>query len=127
MGFFSFKTTDTGDSISNRHSSLGTFPTVMVDNKGNAYYQQSYDGYGVFGGKDIFVLIAEMNGFEWNEEVDPDSEFKRMRDIGIDLYYEGSSRVIHPNIFGSGPQGNNITWEWKDVPLLPCEYQGYFY
>lgn len=122
MGFFSFKTTDSGRSISNRHSSLGAFPVVMVDNKGKEYYEQNYGGHGIFGGKDIFILTAEMNGYKWDKEVDPDMDFGRMRDIGIDLICSApSSHVIHPNIFEGEPQ------EWKDVPLLPCEYQGYFY
>ena len=72
MGFFSFKTTDTGRSISNRHSHKGTFPVVIVDNKGNIYRENNYGGYGIFGGKDIFILTAEMNGYKWNEEADPD-------------------------------------------------------
>jgi hypothetical protein len=122
MGFFSFKTTDTGRSISNRHSHLRTFPVTLVDNKGNIYRENNYEGYGIFGGKDIFILIAEMNGYKWNEEVDPDFEIRRMRDLGIDLYHSAdSSHVIHPNIFEGEPQA------WNDVPLLPCEYQGYFY
>lgn len=34
----------------------------MVDDKGNVYTEDCYGGYGVFGGKDYYELLAEMNG-----------------------------------------------------------------
>ena len=57
MGFFSFKTTDTNQSIPNRHSDKDTFTVYMVDIDNNIYTEQNYDGYGVFGGKDFFELL----------------------------------------------------------------------
>ena len=35
MGFFSFKTTDTGESISNKYSERDTFYVTMIDNTGH--------------------------------------------------------------------------------------------
>ena len=34
----------------------------MTDDRGNSYKEQNYEGYGVFGGKDYYVLLDEMNG-----------------------------------------------------------------
>ena len=62
MGFFSFKTTDTGESIPNIYSHRHPIRVVMKDNTGNHWWTEwHYDGYGIFGGKDIYEL-AEMNG-----------------------------------------------------------------
>ena len=64
MGFFSWKTQDTNKSITNVHSETGSFPVYMHDDKGNVYLEMEYDGYGVFGGVDYYVLLAQMNGLE---------------------------------------------------------------
>ena len=34
----------------------------MTDDKGNRWEESNYDGYGVFGGKDYYALLDEMNG-----------------------------------------------------------------
>ena len=40
---------------------------VMCDDKGNKYVEECYEGYGVFGGKDYYELLAEMNGYSVTE------------------------------------------------------------
>lgn len=64
MGFFSWFTSDTEKSIANKYSTRDTFPVHMVTEDGQIFTENDYDGYGVFGGKDIYVLIAEMNGYK---------------------------------------------------------------
>ena len=112
MGFFSFKTTDTGESIPNIYSDRHPIRVVMKDNKGNHWVEEDYDGYGMFGGKDIYELIAEMNGQTTREE-------------GIDLFFsrlEGKTdKILTPNLL------RHEDAEWKDVILEDCNYQGYFY
>jgi len=112
MGFFSFKTTDTGESIPNIYSHRHPIRVVMKDNKGNYWVEEDYDGYGIFGGKDIYELIAEMNG-------------KKTRDEGIDLFFshqEGKiDKILTPNLLRHGEA------EWKDVILEDCDSQGYLY
>jgi hypothetical protein len=82
MGFFSWKTQDTNKSIANTFSCKPTFKVVMKDNKGNEWVEEDYEGYGVFGGKDYYQLLAEMNNAEGlTGDVDND------RLIGIRLSY----------------------------------------
>ena len=68
MGFFSWFTQDTEMSIANIHSSQPTTTVFMLDDKGNKWEESDYDGYGVFGGKDYYELVAEMNGRTTREE-----------------------------------------------------------
>jgi hypothetical protein len=57
MGQFSWIAQDTNRSISN----ITPQPVTMVDNRGNKWKEDRYEGYGVFGGKDFYQLLAEMN------------------------------------------------------------------
>lgn len=82
MGFFSFITSDTNTSIPNIHSGKRIFPVYMATEDGQIFEEKEYDGYGVFGGKDIYVLIAELNNLLPNNT----EEDKRM--AGIDLVYK---------------------------------------
>ena len=61
MGFFSWKKSDDGKSIRNRHAGKAT-PVKMLDDKGNHWLEPNYDGYGVFGGMDYYALVDTMNG-----------------------------------------------------------------
>ena len=68
MGFFSWKTQDTDRSIANTYSNTKTFRVQMIDNKGNVWTETQYDGYGVFGGKDYYELLDQMNGGSGDRE-----------------------------------------------------------
>lgn len=113
MGMFSWKTQDTDRSISNKYSSKPTFRVVMYDNKGNKWVEDHYEGYGVFGGKDYYSLLAEMNG-----EYRDDDDCARAK--GISIAY-GDKPFLAPNLTESED------WVWKDEEPENCEYQGYFY
>ena len=108
MGFFSWKTQDTNRSIPNNYSSKPTFPVTMTDNKGNKWTEDNYEGYGEFGGKDFYELLAEMNDKGSN------------REEGIDLYF-GDEPFISPNLH------ENPNAEWVNRVPDECEHQGYFY
>jgi hypothetical protein len=107
MGFFSWKTQDTDKSIANSYSQRPTFKVHMHDNKGNVWAEDEYEGYGEFGGKDFYELLAEMNGLTTREE-------------GIDLKYSGNP-YLSPNITETDK------WEYVEDEPEDCEYQGYFY
>lgn len=108
MGFFSWKTQDTDRSIANVHSKRMPFTVYMVDNKGNRWREDSYDGYGVFGGKDYYELVDEMNGGSGD------------REAGIKLAFGKGQRVLFPSLTTNG------MWYGGDEPEN-CEAQGFFY
>lgn len=112
MGFFSFRTCDTGKSIPNVHSGKPTFTVYMKDNKGNVWREDEYEGYGEFGGKDFHELMDEMNGGTGD------------RSRGIELYCdpEKNKKALHPKLF----EHEDSKYEDHDDPE-DCEFQGFFY
>lgn len=91
MGYFSWFTQDTGRRIRNGKE----FRIIMTDNKGNQFIENQYEGFGVFGGKDYYELLAEMNGLGSD------------RSAGINLAFQNSPRgnnpeCIHPSLTESG-------------------------
>jgi len=107
MGFFSWMTQDTNQSIPSSYSSRNTFPVMMTDDKGNKWIEDDYKGYGEFGGKDYYELLAEMNG-------------KKTREQGIDIAFSGLPHKS-PNLTES------MSWEWQNEAPESCPDQGYFY
>ena len=107
MGFFSWKTQDTNRSIPSFHSIKKTFIVTMTDNKGHKWTEPFYEGYGMFGGKDYYELVAEMNG-------------KKTREDGIELTF-GGNPYLAPNLT------EDTTWEWRNEIPESCEFQGFFY
>ena len=110
MGYFSWHTQDTKKSIANRYSPMAVFTVYLHDDKGRKWQEDNYEGYGVFGGKDFYELLAEMNGLK------PD------RQIGIDLFFSNDPTDIRvPNLTESS--------EWKHINEMPttCPDQGIFY
>lgn len=107
MGVFSWKTQDTNKSIPNCFSGKQQFTVYMIDNKGNEWKEKEYGGYGEFGGKDFYELLAEMNG-------------KTTRDEGIDLYF-GKKAFLSPNL------NQKPGHKWENRAPVDCEFQGHFY
>ena len=64
MGFFSWLTSDTEKSIANSYSTRETFQVHMITEDGRIFTEPNYEGYGEFGGKDFYVLAAELNGLK---------------------------------------------------------------
>ena len=62
MGFFSWKLSDTGKPIRNRHTDDGPTPCKMIDDQGNEWPEEAYEDYGKFGGMDFYELADKMNG-----------------------------------------------------------------
>ena len=79
MGQFSWFTQDTDKQIGSEPEN--TITVYMYDDKGNRWKEENYEGYGRFGGKDFYDLLAEMNGFT-KDNVDVE-----LREKGIDLYF----------------------------------------
>ena len=127
MGFFSWKTQDTDRSIANNYSNRKTFRVEMIDNKGNVWTEDNYDGYGRFGGKDFYELLAEMNGFQSDKTGDEYTD--EARGFGISLAFSkdnhsgvGTEGVYYPNLIEKADG-----WVYEMAGPDSCEYQGYFY
>ena len=126
MGFFSWKTQDTDESIANNYSNRNTFRVQMIDNKGNVWTESDYEGYGRFGGKDFYELLAEMNGFESDKTGDEYTD--EARGFGINLAFKdnpngiGTKGVLYPNLIEQADG-----WVYNESGPDNCEYQGYFY
>ena len=63
-GQFSWMTQDTDQQIGSQEGN--TIPVYMFDNKGKYWFEREYEGYGVFGGKDYYELLDQMNGGKGN-------------------------------------------------------------
>ena len=82
-GQFSWFTQDTNQQIGSEDEN--TLPFIyMHDNKGNKWLEKNYEGYGEFGGKDYYELLAQMNNVENADRSD-----------GIDLAFSGK-KVLFP-------------------------------
>ena len=91
MGFFSWKCQDTG-----RRIVIGRpMHVVMRDDKNNKYEEECYEGYGEFGGKDYYELLAEMNGVTL---ADCGGDKERLRQKGIDMAFDGHPHGDNPNV-----------------------------
>ena len=102
MGQFSWITQDTEEAIRESYGCDDERLTTayMHDNKGNIWEEKSYEGYGVFGGKDFYQLLAEMNNVNGLT-----GDAKKDRNLGIDLAF-GDKPFISPNLT------RNKEWNW---------------
>lgn len=85
MGFFSWITSDTKKPINNRFSPRPCFTVYLLDDKGNVWREDAYEGYGVFGGKDFYALVDEMNTGDGDRDVGINLEDQAGRTPGIRL------------------------------------------
>ena len=86
-------------------------PTVyLIDNKGNKYKETHYSGDGVFGGKDFYIVVAEMNGIDTSDEYSA-------RVKAIKLCYSGEP-YLSPNLV------TNPNYKWKNKAPRDHEGQG---
>lgn len=94
-GQFSWMTQDTGKQIGSEKEN--TIAVTMFDDKGNKWLERKYDGYGEFGGKDYYELLAQMNGIENADRQDGiDIAFGKKKVKGKTLF---PALVENPNRF----------------------------
>ena len=117
MGCFSWITQNSNRSIVMYGYGTRKYPTrtcYMWDNKGRRWRETKYDGYGEFGGKDYYVLLAEMNN-----EYDPEVTHEKKRLDGIDLTFNiKNSTTLYPNLTDCN------AWIWKNEEPTGCPEQG---
>ena len=115
MGFFSWKTSDTQETIWNEHCGDKCKPVKMLLPDGSVIIEESYEGYGVFGGIDFYEAVSTLNGYA------PD------RGKGISLmdvnYHESAPRrIIAPKLVSIG-----CTKTYAELPdSESCSSQGFF-
>lgn len=115
MGFFSWITSDTKRSISNRYSNRDTFTVYLLCPDGSKIKEDDYEGYGEFGGNDAYALLAR-----WNTPEKCCGEDEKDRIIGI---YLEPGEIKYPLKFVENPD-----LEYNEVEASPrCPDQGYFY
>ena len=116
MGFFSWMTDDTHDSIANIHQEVVKPFTVYMKNYSTVWKEPAYDGYGKFGGKDIYLLLGEMNNLDLS------------RDGVIELcssgFFTQSKRKRGEIVFPMLHRYENSTAVGQ---FINCFEQGYFY
>ena len=120
MGFFSWNTCDTGESIANKYSTRPTFKVHMIAPDGRVFTENDYEGYGEFGGKDFYDLVCELNGRPAD------------RDSAIDLCFKNNPNgdntpgVIYPKFVENLEK--DVVAQYKSLPNPEsCEAQGYLY
>ena len=99
MGSFSFISQDYKEPVADVFCGKRVKPVFLIDNQGQEWREDNYEGYGVFGGKDFFELCAEMNG-------------KTTRDEGIEIFY-GDEPFSSPNV--NHDPGNDYIDEAPEV------------
>lgn len=76
----------------------------MWDNKGNFWKEPEYEGYGIFGVKDYYILLAEMNNI-YDENVSDEEK----RNDGINIEFSPNhDGIFFPNLTETS------TWTWKN-------------
>lgn len=130
MGFFSWECAASGRSISNAWSPRGAEPCALVTPDG-LVEELRYDGYGVFGGIDVYAWAAYANGLTTGigslddlRAADQDA----LRGLGIDIacYDEDNAALAFPIkiVVLSEYDGES----YADLPASKsCPAQGYFY
>lgn len=120
MGFFSFITQDTNESIPNPHSGRELGTIYIHDDKGNILEIGHYNGYGCFNGENFFLMIANMNRKRPVNMFD-DYAVEKAIERGHSLYYKPRKDTKFPNITRSKD------WVWRNEAPLECDDQGFFY
>ena len=117
MGFVSFKTMDTDESIMNSHSEFPTWVKIITP-FGVACESCTNDGYLRFDGKDYFELLAEINGYT-NDSSNPEY----LRVMGLELFYNFEDSTQYPKVVSMAYDGDYV-----DLPHKPqfCPNQGYW-
>ena len=121
MGFFSWRTADTNESIANaysEHPNAHRKAYLLQPNGKLPVEEPDYEGYGVFGDVDAYAWLAEMNDLGV-----PGSDVQVRRGVGIDAFFSPGVKLKYPLKFSY-----NKDAVYEDLPASEhCPQQGYFY
>jgi len=117
MGFFSWTTADTNESIMNSYTD--ECRTVYLLQPGRRpIKEEEYEGYGVFGGVDAYEWLALENA---PERCIP-GDTRNNRSVGIDLAFNDKNKIKVPLKFSFNPDAKYEKLGESDR----CPRQGYF-
>ena len=105
-GQFSWMTQDTDTQIGSEKEN--TITVYMFSDKGERWEEKRYEGYGEFGGKDYYELLAQMNGVENADRQD-----------GIDIAF-GKKKVKGKVLFPALVQDSKFNWKRHDFTEEPA-------
>lgn len=89
MGFFSWKTCDTDETVWNSYTGICR-PVYLLMPKGKNIVDFAYDGYGRIAEHDVFVLLAVKNKLintSTNKPCSFKDDFEEVRKIGLEFYF----------------------------------------
>lgn len=128
MGFFSWKLSDTNESLRNRHTDQGATPCKMLLPNGDIIIEEHYNGYGDFG-------PDELDFYQLTHELTEDLPFSTgCREMGIKIWFANEyggkyqdfvldKPMIAPKLVSIDYKG-----DYDSVPdSKDCPNQGYFY
>jgi len=131
MGQFSWIAQDTDEQICSTEGHQRT--VYMKDDRGNVWREDNYDGYGVFGGKDYFTLLSEMNPdpdidlIRSDDKAHSDDDRHRLRGIrlfygwaGQSEEYKAENPIKTPCLF------HNRLWDWNEEHPEDDPNQGWY-
>lgn len=104
-GQFSWMTQDTDTQIGSEREN--TITVYMYSDKGERWEEKRYEGYGEFGGKDYYELLAQMNGVENADRQD-----------GIDIAF-GKTKTKGKTLFPALVQDAKYNWKRHDFTVQP--------
>lgn len=123
MGFFSWRTSDTKESIANTysdHENAGRTVYLLQPDGKPPLVERGYEGYGVIG-VDVYAWIGKMNGGPNVCDLDIHDDRDVLRRIGLELDGNKSLRYPLKLSFSKDAVYENLKTAEN------CEYQGFFY
>jgi hypothetical protein len=134
MGLFSWITADTERSICCEYSGRRQFPVYMLSPDGNHIREDTYEGYGIFGGVDVYIHWMKCNHPEKCEGItneDLGGETERGQAIRNEFFASHWDDHLKDD-----PEVNKYPLKFTESPSAVyehtlesemCPNQGYFY
>ncbi|WP_010497740.1 hypothetical protein [Paenibacillus elgii] len=108
MGMFSWTCAVSGKSLANIHSGMPSEQSkCYLVTPSETIYEDAYDGYGEFGGKDVYALLGDGD-----------------RNKGISAHFSGKGKFDIKVVLKENYHGQSYE---ELEPSEDCEFQGFFY